>query len=121
MFKLIKNIPRRAKMATVYSLAGLASSFKKEESVRLETLALAILLATMIFVPWPLWKKLALVAAFLLVPLAELVNSAIEDVCDLVSMEYDEKIKNAKDKGSGAVLLAITIDFVVLAALCLAP
>ena len=117
MFKTLKNIPRRAKNSMYYSLCGFGSSFRKEESVKLETLALAVLVTVMCLVHWPLWKKLALTAAYLLVPLAELINSALEDICDLVSPEYNEKVKSSKDKGSAAVLLAIVINFVVLAAL----
>lgn len=100
-----------------YSLDGLSSSYKKEESIRLETLALIILVVVMIFVPWPLWKKFALVAAYLLVPLTELLNSAVEDVCDLVSSDFEPRIKSAKDKGSAAVLIIIAADVLVLVTL----
>jgi diacylglycerol kinase (ATP) len=121
MLKALANIPRRARNAMRFSLNGLAAAFRKEEAVKLETVALALLVAIMFFVPWPLWKKAALTAGYLLVPFSELLNSAIEDVCDLVSPEYNEKVKTAKDKGSAAVLVAIVVDFVVLAALVKAP
>ncbi|MDR1040269.1 MAG: diacylglycerol kinase [Deltaproteobacteria bacterium] len=121
MLKALKNIPKRCKNAMYYSLCGLGSAFRKEEAVKLETLALVLLVAILFIVPWPAWKKVALVAAYLLVPFTELLNSAIEDVCDLVSPEYNEKVKTAKDKGSAAVLVAIIFDFVVLAALVKAP
>jgi diacylglycerol kinase (ATP) len=117
MLKAFLNIPHRAKNAMYYSLCGLAASFRKEEAVKLETLALILLITILIFVPWPLWKKAALAASYLLIPFTELLNSAIEDVCDLVSPEYNEKVKTAKDKGSAAVLLAIMMNFLVLAAL----
>jgi diacylglycerol kinase (ATP) len=117
MLKALANIPRRARNAMRFSLCGLASAFRKEEAVKLETIALVLLVAILAFVPWPLWKKLALTASYLLVPFTELLNSAIEDVCDLVSPEYNEKVKTAKDKGSAAVLVAMIINFVVLAAL----
>ncbi|MDR1921420.1 MAG: diacylglycerol kinase [Candidatus Adiutrix sp.] len=41
----------------------------------------------------------------------------MEDICDLVSPDYDLHVKNAKDKGSAAVLLAIIINVLALAAL----
>jgi diacylglycerol kinase (ATP) len=119
VLKALLNIPRRAKNAMGFSLSGLVSSFKKEEAIKLETLALVILIAVLCFVHWPLWKKLALCGSYLLVPLSELFNSAIEDICDLVSPGYNEKVKTAKDKGSAAVLVAILINFLVLAALIL--
>lgn len=120
MIKTIKNIPRRVVKASSYSWDGLKSAFVKEEAFRLEALALILLVLVLIFVPWPLWKKAALAAVFILIPLAELFNSAIEDLCDLVSPEFNPLIKSAKDKGSAAVLLAIIINLLALAALILA-
>ena len=116
-----KNIPRRAFNAMSYSLQGLASAYKKEESIRLEAIALIILTIVLALVPWPLWKKLAMTAFYLLIPLAELLNSSMENLCDLVSEEYDEKIKRAKDQGSAAVLAAMIINAIALAALILHP
>lgn len=117
MLKTLKNIPRRARMAMYYSLCGIGSAFKKEEAIKLETIALAVLIIVLALVPWPLWKKLALLGVYLLIPLMELVNSALEDICDLVSPEFNEKIKTAKDKGSAAVLVAMIVNFLALAAL----
>lgn len=37
---------------------------------------------------------------------AELINSAIERVCDRISEEYDEKIGSIKDISAGAVLVS---------------
>jgi diacylglycerol kinase len=36
----------------------------------------------------------------------ELINSGIEILCDIIKMEYDERIKVAKDMSAGAVLVA---------------
>jgi diacylglycerol kinase (ATP) len=102
-----------------YSLCGLGAAFKKEEAIKLETIALVILIVVMCLVPWPLWKKFTLGGVYLLIPLAELMNSALEDVCDLVSPEYNEKIKHAKDKASAAVLMAMIIGCITLTILIL--
>lgn len=118
-FSTIKNIPTRVVKAWGYSLDGLKSALTKEESFRLETAALIALIAILAPLPWPLWKKAALCATFLLIPLTELLNSAVEDLCDLVSPERHPLIKAAKDKGSAAVLLAIIINLLALAALVL--
>jgi diacylglycerol kinase (ATP) len=117
MLKTIKNIPTRVAKATQYSLAGLKNAFIKEESIRLETMAFGLLFLIMLLVPWPFWKKAALLASFLLIPLCELLNSAIEDICDMHTKEYNEYVKTAKDKGSAAVLVAIFINLLVLGAL----
>jgi len=119
MITTIKNIPRRVVKAFGYSFDGLRSAFVKEESIRLETMALALLVLILLFVPWPMWKKAALTATFLLIPLSELLNSALEDLCDLVSPDFHPLIKSAKDKGSAAVLLAIIVNVLALTALLL--
>ena len=117
LIKTIKNIPQRVVRAFNYSWDGLKSAVIKEESFRLEMMSLIILVAVLFFVPWPLWKKAALTASFQLIPLTELLNSAIEDVWDLVSPDRNPLVKAAKDKGSAAVLLAIVINLSVLTAL----
>ncbi|MDR1677975.1 MAG: diacylglycerol kinase [Deltaproteobacteria bacterium] len=121
MIKTIKNIPKRVVSAMKYSLSGLKLSFKHEESIRLETISLILLILILFLVHWPLWKKLSLVAIFLLIPLTELLNSALEDLCDLISPELHPSIKAAKDKGSAAVLVAIVIGLIGLAVLIVCP
>ena len=117
LFNTIKNIPRRVLKASSYSWDGLRSAIIKEESFRLEIISLVVLVAVLICVPWPIWKKAALTGSYLLIPLAELLNSALEDICDLVSPDRHPLIKSAKDKGSAAVLLAIVINLIALASL----
>ncbi|PKN13991.1 MAG: diacylglycerol kinase, partial [Deltaproteobacteria bacterium HGW-Deltaproteobacteria-24] len=46
-------------------------------------------------------------------PLAETINSAIERVVDLVTLEHHEMAKRAKDVGSTIVFLSIGIFVVV--------
>jgi diacylglycerol kinase (ATP) len=45
---------------------------------------------------------------------AEVMNSAVEAVCDYVQPEYDEKIKVIKDMAAGAALLAVLVWWAVL-------
>jgi diacylglycerol kinase (ATP) len=121
MLNLIKNIPRRAKKAMGYSLQGLWAAFRKEEAIKLEVLCLVILLIILGLVEWAFWKKVCLVGTYFLIPLTELFNSAIEDICDLVSPEFNVKVRDAKDKGSAAVLVAMIISIMVLWALLVMP
>lgn len=120
MFKLLRRAPARFKKSFGYTWDGLVSTFGKEESFRLETIALAILLAVMLLCPWPWWKRIAMLACYLLIPLVEVLNSAIEDVCNLITLERNPLVKDAKDKGALAVLLAIILNAGALAALILA-
>ncbi|MDR1613798.1 MAG: diacylglycerol kinase [Planctomycetota bacterium] len=120
MFQTIINIPRRIRKAAGYTWSGLKHLFRKEESFRVEMLVLAALAAVAAATPWPAWKKFALAAAYLLVPLAETLNSCLEDLCDLVKPEYHPGVKNVKDKASAAVLFAIFAAALALVALILA-
>ena len=110
---------RRAVKATFYSLAGFRAAFTKEEAFRLELTGLILLVLIMFVAPWPLWKKFVMTGSYLLILIVELLNSAIEDVCDLVSTEYSDLIKTAKDKGSMAVLLALFCNALLFIALLL--
>lgn len=110
---------RRCVKATLYSLAGFRAALTKEEAFRLELAGWVALVLVMLVVPWPLWKKFLLAGSYLLILIVELLNSAIEDVCDLVSTEYSDLIKTAKDKGSMAVLLALFCNALLFIALLL--
>jgi diacylglycerol kinase len=46
-----------------------------------------------------------LIIAIALVWFAELINTAVEYVCDLVSPDHNERVKRAKDIAAGAVLI----------------
>ncbi|HEX7340391.1 MAG TPA: diacylglycerol kinase, partial [Rhodanobacteraceae bacterium] len=84
-------------------------AWRHEASFRLEAY-LAI-----VMVPLGLWlgdgalEKLALAGTPLLVLLAELLNSAIEAVVDLVSPGHNELAGRAKDLGSAATFIAMAL------------
>lgn len=103
-----------------YSMAGFRACFKHEEALRQETYALIFL------IPLGLWlgntgvERALLVASLLQVPLVELLNSAIEAVVDRFGGEHHQLSGRAKDIGSAAVFLSITLATVVWV-LVLAP
>lgn len=119
MRTLLKNAPARIKRSLGYSRDALRSVFIKEESFRLECVGFVLLCIFLFAYPWPLWKKLAMAGSYMLIFFAETVNSAIEDVCNLVTMEHSPIVKDAKDKGALAVLFAIILNAFVLAILFL--
>lgn len=98
-----------------YSAAGLKAAFVNEQAFRQEIYALLLLL------PLGLWlgengiERALLVGSLLLVPIIELVNSAIEAVVDRFGGERHELSGRAKDIGSAAVLLSLLLAGVVWA------
>jgi undecaprenol kinase len=59
------------------------------------------------------WEWLFVLSALFLVLLTEAFNTAIEKVCDEVTLERKESIKRIKDISAGAVLLAAIYSIVV--------
>jgi len=92
-----------------YSIAGFRACFKHEEALRQEAYALILL------IPLGLWlgnsgvERAMLVLSLLLVPLVELLNSAVEAVVDRFGGEHHELSGRAKDIASAAVFLSITM------------
>ena len=97
--------PRQILRALVWSWKGLRAAWRHEASFRLEAYLFVVLF------PLGLWlgddgiEKALLCGSLLLVPAAELLNSAIEAVVDKVSPEFHELAGRAKDMGSAAVFL----------------
>jgi diacylglycerol kinase (ATP) len=100
---------RRLINATFYSWAGFRACFKNEEAFRQEMILLVIML------PLGLWlgndgvERALLVGSLLLVPLVELLNSAVEAVVDRFGEEQHELSGRAKDMGSAAVMLSLIL------------
>lgn len=99
--------------ASVYSWQGVRAAWRHEAAFR-EEVCLALLL-----VPLGLYlganglEKAVLVASVMLVPLVEILNSAIEAAVDRQGDEHHELAGRAKDMGSAAVALAIALMLVV--------
>lgn len=104
-----KSGVKRIYAAFFYSMQGFRTAWKSEHAFRQElTLALPAAIIALLL-PISALKKLALIAALILVLIVELINSAIEAVVDRVSFEHHPLSKNAKDFGSAAVFLALSL------------
>ncbi|VAY87200.1 Diacylglycerol kinase [hydrothermal vent metagenome] len=92
---------------TQYALDGFIHAFKSETSFKLELLA-GIFIVPMIFIiDIQLSYKLILLCTAFLILIAELINSAIENVVDLVIVDIHPLAKSAKDIGATAVMFSI--------------
>ncbi len=97
---------------TQYALDGLKHAFKTESSFRLELLAAVFIIIGIIFIDVDLTYKLILLGTGILVLITELLNSAIENVVDLVTTEHAPLAKTAKDIGATAVMFSIILHVV---------
>ncbi len=88
-----------------FAFEGIFSALKSEAHLRFHLVAAFYVFIFAFlgeFSPIEL-AMLAIICA--LVIFAELVNTALEEVCDLYSTEHDPKIKRIKDISAGAVLI----------------
>ncbi len=79
----------------------------KETAFRQELVGGVVHYALIIILDIPFWAKVVLGALWPMVLAAELINSAVEQVVDHISPEWNEFAKHAKDFCSAAVGLII--------------
>lgn len=115
----MKKIPSRKTgiariiAAFFYSLNGLRVAVFNEAAFRQEAVGIFILCCVLGFLPISLVWKVVLFLSTASVLVVELLNSAIEAVVDLVSPDFHELAKQAKDMGSAAVLMSIVISTIL--------
>lgn len=95
--------------ATGYSLAGFKAAFVHEAAFRQIVLLNIVLIPITFFLDISKAEQAIMVAVCLLAIIVELFNSAIEAVVDRVSLEKHDLSKNAKDMGSAAQFIALSI------------
>ena len=92
-----------------YSLQGLTHAVRFEAAFRQELIIAIPAMIGLWFFPNSMVEKLVLLGTVLLMLITELLNSAIEATVDRVSTERHPLSGRAKDLGSAAVLLAVTL------------
>lgn len=96
-----------------YALQGLKDMIVNETAFKLEIVVAVLLLPIVFFLDLDFTYKLLMFMSLMGVLIAEAVNSAIERVTDLVTLEYHDMAGRAKDAGSAVVFLSIVVCVVV--------
>lgn len=91
----------------LYALTGIYSLIKTELNFRIHCIALIILLAASCYFKITTEEWLMILSISALVLSLEAMNTAIEKLCDLYSMNENAKIKTIKDIAAGAVLISV--------------
>ena len=100
-FNLFKNV--------TYALAGMKEVLRSEASFKTQLRVIIVIGIGLFFVPFSLPAKLILFVSTWLILLTEAINSAIERVVDLVTLEHHPLAGQAKDIGAFAVLIAFVM------------
>lgn len=90
-----------------YSIRGLRAAFKTETSFRQELLMSIILIPLAFYFGTTAVTRALLIGSWILVIIAELMNSAIEVIIDRISEEQHILSGKAKDIGCSAVLISL--------------
>jgi diacylglycerol kinase (ATP) len=94
---------------TSYAMQGILDLIKTETSFKIELILVLLLLPVIILLDITLIHKSLLFISMMGMLIAEAINSSIERVVDLVTLQYHEMAKRAKDAGSAIVFLSIIV------------
>ena len=95
--------------ATGYSWKGLRAAYRHEAAFRQETWLCVVMIPLGLYLGDNGIEKALLVSSVILLPLVEILNSALEAVVDRFGEEQHELSGRAKDMASAAVALAIIL------------
>lgn len=103
-----------------YALSGLRGILVQERNFKIQLLfgGLAVILGFILKLSMSEWLDLVIVITLVLI--FELINTAIEEMVDLVSPEIREEARIAKDVAAATVLVA-SIGSVIVGALLFLP
>ena len=108
---------KRIGLAFIYSIDGFRAAWRGEAAFRQEVALAVVLLPCSILVGQSAIEYSLLMGSVLLVLIVELLNSAIEATVDRISLEKHQLAKKAKDMGSAAVFVSLTIVVLVWGAI----
>lgn len=118
--ELKKKGLRRFANSFSYALDGLKYAFKYEQNLIVHIIATVLVIVFGIIFHLSVIEWALCVLAIGLVIATELINTSIEAVVDLVSPEYSNLAKIAKDTAAGAVLV-FSITAIILGLIVFVP
>ncbi len=98
-----------------YAFNGLWVVVLREHNFRIHLLAAAVAVAAGFYFNISGEEWLAIILVIAMVWTLEIVNAAVENLCDVVSPQKDKRIKIVKDMAAAAVLLAAIASLMVAA------
>lgn len=113
-----KNLDNKHKNKTFFSatknaLNGIIHAFKTEKNLRKDYIIGALVLFISLFFDFTKTELICLVLTIGFVIFAEMINSTVEYVVNLITTDYDLNAKAAKDIAAGGVLIASIIAVIV--------
>ena len=104
---------KRVLKSFVFAFQGLKDSFLTEKNFQIEYVVALLITGAGIYFSLSATEWMILLLCFGLVLSLEIINSAIEKLCNKVCSEYDATIKKVKDMSAAAVLIAAIFSFII--------
>ena len=98
---------KRLWQAAINSWNGLVAVTQSEEAFRQEIFVLVFGVPLAFLLTSDVGERFALIGVIVFIMIVELLNTAIEKLCDRVTRDDDPVIKRVKDMGSAAVGLSL--------------
>lgn len=96
-----------------YAMQGILRAFKTERNLKIHTSMMMIVVILGVIFKIAVWEWITCIILFDLVIGAELLNTSIEEMVNLLSPEIRVHAKYAKDIAAGAVLIFATASAIV--------
>ena len=96
-----------------YALEGLAFAFKTEPNLWIQ-FSIGMFFAVFDFATNQWILSVANLIFMSLVMSLEVINTVVENICDIIDPEYNPKIKIIKDLSAGAVLVAALVWLIII-------
>lgn len=96
-----------------FAFEGVIQFFKTEHNAWIHLLGTVAVVIISLIVGVTESEAIALIVATALVWISEMLNTCIEKAMDMISKEYDVRIKVIKDISAGAVLVAATAALII--------
>ena len=106
------SIRKRLK-SFLYAFNGLKIALKEEHNTRIHFAATLCVLALAVFFDINTYEWIAIIFAIGFVFTMELINSAIENLIDFISLEKHDTIRKIKDLSAAAVLISAFVALLI--------
>jgi undecaprenol kinase/diacylglycerol kinase (ATP) len=106
------SIKKRLKSFS-YAFSGLKTALQEEHNARIHLVATVLVVALSLFFDINKYEWIAVIFAIGFVFAMELLNSAIENTADFISLEEHDTIRKMKDLSAAAVLVSALVALIV--------
>jgi diacylglycerol kinase len=96
-----------------WALSGLKDSILHEKNFRIQYIIALLVIVSGIFISLSKIEWLIILICFAVVLSFEIINSAIEKLCDVVCPDFNPAIKKVKDMSASAVLISAIFSFII--------